>query len=208
MANGVKLVLVNRPPVGHGSYHVTSDDRGGGAIAAERFVAAGLSRLAVVASASNVPAQAGRTDGFVERAKALGASVEVTRNGPDSYLSGRLGAAALFGDGATSVPEAVFCTTDLIAVGFMDSVRQDYGHDVPGDVSVIGFDDIPQAAWGAYRLTTLRQSTDDLALAAVRAIRNDDKSPSRAATVGVALVDRATVLGYNTEAEKILARTA
>ena len=39
----------------------------------------------------------------------------------------------------------------------MDVLRQELGLRVPEDVSVVGFDDVPQAAWGAYRLSTMAQ---------------------------------------------------
>jgi DNA-binding LacI/PurR family transcriptional regulator len=76
----------------------------------------------------------------------------------------------------------------------MDTIRNDYHLSVPHDVSVIGFDDIPQAAWGAYQLTTIRQCTSALAQAIVRAIRSDDEPlEDRTTTVDVALVERASV---------------
>jgi DNA-binding LacI/PurR family transcriptional regulator len=193
MANGVKLVLVNRPVVGHGSYNIVSDDQGGAAMAADRLIRAGHTRLAVVASDSGTPTQLRRTAGFVERAGAQGLSVEVTQNGPTSYDAGRLGARALFARSRDCVPDAVFCTTDLLAAGFMDTVRNEFGLAVPNDVSVIGYDDIPQASWGAYQLTTVKQGTHDLSQAIVNAIRNDDGSPDRTSTVGAVLVERATV---------------
>ena len=53
--------------------------------------------------------------------------------------------------------DGAFCVTDLLALGFLDAARLDRGRCVPQDLSVIGFDDIPQAAWLAYQLTTFRQ---------------------------------------------------
>jgi len=193
MANGVKLVLVNRPVVGHGSYNIVSDDQGGAAMAADRLIRAGHKRLAVVASESGTPTQVRRTMGFVEEAERKGFTVDVTRNGATSYDAGRLGARALFSGSRDAAPDAVFCTTDLLAAGFMDTIRNEFGLRIPEDVSVIGYDDIPQASWGAYQLTTLKQCTQDLAQAIVKAIRNDEHSEDRTSTVGAVLVERATV---------------
>jgi DNA-binding LacI/PurR family transcriptional regulator len=52
-------------------------------------------------------------------------------------------------------PTALLCSTDVLAFGAMRAAR-DLGLDVPGDVSITGFDDVPQAA--AADLTTVRQS--------------------------------------------------
>jgi len=51
---------------------------------------------------------------------------------------------------------AVFCGNDQMALGFMHACR-DLGIDVPGDISIVGFDDIPEAAHFAPPLTTVRQ---------------------------------------------------
>ena len=50
----------------------------------------------------------------------------------------------------------MFCVNDLMAFGALDHLRS-AGLRVPDDISIIGFDDVPMAAWASYRLTTLRQ---------------------------------------------------
>jgi DNA-binding LacI/PurR family transcriptional regulator len=51
-------------------------------------------------------------------------------------------------------PTALLCSTDVLALGAIRALRA-RGLDVPGDVSVTGFDDVPPAA--AAELTTIRQ---------------------------------------------------
>ena len=58
-------------------------------------------------------------------------------------------------------PTAVFCFSDDIALGCMYALRQN-GFDVPGDISVIGFDDIPFARYCAPPLTTVAQPTEEI----------------------------------------------
>lgn len=54
--------------------------------------------------------------------------------------------------------DAVFGASDLIAIGAMQALLE-AGYDVPGDVSVVGFDDIPAAAYARRPLTTVAQDT-------------------------------------------------
>jgi DNA-binding LacI/PurR family transcriptional regulator len=66
-------------------------------------------------------------------------------------------------------------------------------------LSVIGFDDIPQAGWSAYRLTTFRQPVAALAKAVMGAIRrraDEPGAPPRLATIPVELVARSTVRAF------------
>ena len=57
-------------------------------------------------------------------------------------------------------PDAIFVANDHMAFAVLDTLRDTLGLKVPEDVSVIGFDDVPQAAWRAYSLTTVAQPTD------------------------------------------------
>ena len=61
---------------------------------------------------------------------------------------------------------AVFCGNDQMALGFLHACR-DMNIDVPGDVSIVGFDDIPEAAHFAPPLTTVRQNFAELGRRAI-----------------------------------------
>ena len=50
----------------------------------------------------------------------------------------------------------MFCVTDLLACGFLDEMRR-RGVRVPEEMVLVGFDDIEQARWHAYQLTTFAQ---------------------------------------------------
>ncbi|MEL6587528.1 MAG: LacI family DNA-binding transcriptional regulator [Pseudomonadota bacterium] len=62
---------------------------------------------------------------------------------------------ALFAQDIT--PDALFVATDHMAFGVLEVLRQELGLRVPDDVSVVGYDDAPMAAWGTFDLTTVRQ---------------------------------------------------
>jgi DNA-binding LacI/PurR family transcriptional regulator len=61
---------------------------------------------------------------------------------------------------------AVFAANDHMAVGLLRALRE-RGRDVPRDVSVVGFDDVPESAYSMVPLTTVRQDFDAVAQRAV-----------------------------------------
>jgi DNA-binding LacI/PurR family transcriptional regulator len=65
--------------------------------------------------------------------------------------------------------DGVFCGDDVLALGAMDACRE-RGVAVPGDVSIVGFDDMPLASWTSYSLTTMRQPIRDMVLYAIERI--------------------------------------
>jgi DNA-binding LacI/PurR family transcriptional regulator len=67
-------------------------------------------------------------------------------------------------------PDAIFVGNDHMAFAVMDMLRFDLGLWVPGDVSVVGYDDVPLAAWPAYDLTTIRQPVRRMVDATVDAL--------------------------------------
>ena len=77
-------------------------------------------------------------------------------------------------------PDAIICACDAMALGTIDTARSEFGLNVPEHLSVVGFDDIPLAAWPAYRLTTIRQATTEIVAAAIELLAARLCNPSRA----------------------------
>lgn len=162
--NGQPIIMLGRAETG--CDHVRIDNHGAATRAAALFIGRGLTRLGLAGSKSGTPSIVERERAFIDEAKRLGASVSIAR-GPDSdYAGGQSVAASLFS--LPDRPQAVFCVNDLIALGLIDAARHRFGIDTPRDLAVIGFDDIPEASWDAYRLTTFRQDPEEMAAHAVR----------------------------------------
>jgi DNA-binding LacI/PurR family transcriptional regulator len=84
--------------------------------------------------------------------------------------------------GRTDRPDAVFVGNDHMAFAVMDTLRFELGLSVPHDVSVVGYDDVPIAAWPAYDLTTIRQPVNRMVEATVDALLSrieGDTAPRR-----------------------------
>ena len=73
--------------------------------------------------------------------------------GDYSHETGQDGLRAL--TALSKPPSAIFCSNDVIALGALDAAIAD-GISIPEQLSVVGFDDIPMAAWAAFGLTTVR----------------------------------------------------
>ncbi|MCB2111054.1 MAG: LacI family DNA-binding transcriptional regulator [Defluviimonas sp.] len=168
LRNGMRLVLINRDEERPGAARVRLDDAAAGRSAFAALVAAGCARLALASSRAGTPSLVAREEGFLAAARAAGRQVTVERIGATSYRTGLdLGTALMT---RPDRPDGVFCTTDLLACGLMDAARHRFAAAIPRDLSVIGFDDIAQAGWEAYDLTTFRQPVDALTEAALDAL--------------------------------------
>ncbi len=71
---------------------------------------------------------------------------------------------------AAELPTAVVCSNDMTAIGVLHALDETT-HQVPKDISVVGFDDIHLAQFMLPPLTTVQMSCRDLATAAVEALR-------------------------------------
>jgi DNA-binding LacI/PurR family transcriptional regulator len=193
VANGVRVILVHRQAGDAAADTIVSDDGGGARLAVRRLLEAGCHKPAVVASAARTPSQMRRRDGFLDAIRDAGIEPRLWSSGETTYETGIEAARHLLRP-AHPVIDSVFCVTDLLALGFLDGARE-LGRRVPDDLSVIGFDDIPQSSWLPYRLTTIRQSLTDLTAAVLAAIERDPREPSAPMylSIPVELIERATV---------------
>lgn len=161
VANGQRVILINRDDLLEGTQQILVDSSGAAAEALMMLRRAGCERIAVVSSTAGTPSIVAREVSLSVAAAKAGVDVQLCRFGPTGYATGAETARQLFASAAR--PDGVFCVTDLLALGFMDAARKEFGRRVPEDLCVIGFDDIPQAGWAAYELTTFRQPLDSMA---------------------------------------------
>jgi LacI family transcriptional regulator len=102
---------------------------------------------------------------------------------------------------ADPLPSAVFASNDLLAFGAMDAARA-CGLNIPEDISIMGFDDIPQASLVYPRLTTVRQPLEQMGRVAVRMLleRIEDRScPPRQVALPTQLIIRDSCRPYPTD---------
>lgn len=146
---------------------INSDNVGGARIATKHLIDLGHRRIAHIRGRSDLASAELREAGYRESLKEAGIPFdpELVRDG--GYK------AALTADSAHELltrpdrPTAVFAANDMSALGVI-AVARELGLRVPEDLSVIGFDDIPEAARSTPPLTTLAQPLHDLGAQALR----------------------------------------
>jgi len=176
LANGQQVVLINRDDKLVGSHNLGVDNAMAGREAFFLLRRAGCQRLGLVTSTANTASLVERKRVFIEAASAEGLEVAVFETGPTGYPSGYEAGRRAFG--RSNAPDGVFCVTDLLALGFMDAATHEFGLTIPEDVCVIGFDDIEQAGWESYRLTTFAQPLKAMADEVLALLHDPDSAGS------------------------------
>lgn len=172
--SGIPVVLFNRV-MARGSEGAVSSVRGdnlqGGSAVANFLLDGGHRRVAYIAGSQESSTNLERERGFREALEARGS--RVWSFGVGNYTPSEAAAAArlMFGR-PNDRPDAVFVASDHMAFAVMDTLRFELGLRVPDDVSVVGFDDVPQASWASYELTTVAQPLDRMVIETVNLLRS------------------------------------
>ena len=144
---------------------ICTDNVGGAAAVADLFAARGAKTFGFVAGSPDSYASAERLRGFKAGLRRHGfARIEVTE-GDFQYQGGHDAVLRLAANGP--LPEAIFCANDLMAIGAIDALRQKLGRRIPDEILVAGFDDVPEASWAAYDLTSVVQDGQAMVNAAM-----------------------------------------
>lgn len=167
-AAGIPVVMFNRGQDDARLSEVTSDNVAGGRRAAEFLLAGGHRRIAHIMGWQGSSTGRDRAHGFAEAMAAAGVQPFAMIDGMYARETAAEVARGLFA--GADRPDAIFVGNDHMAFAVMDTLRFEMGLSVPGDVSVVGYDDVPLAAWPAYNLTTIRQPVRRMVEATVDAL--------------------------------------
>jgi DNA-binding LacI/PurR family transcriptional regulator len=165
---GIPVVMFNRGQDDPRLSEVTSDNAAGGRAVADLLVRAGHARIAHIAGWQGASTGRDRAQGFLDGLAQHGRTPTAVIDG----MYNRDHAAGVARDlfQRTDRPDAVFVGNDHMAFAVMDVLRHELGLRIPRDVSVVGYDDVPIAAWAAYDLTTVRQPVNRMVDATVDAL--------------------------------------
>lgn len=166
--SGVPIVQINRDSTLPGISTVHGENQRAGERIAAFLHAGGHRRYAFI---GGTPASTtGRTRGeaFAGFLAAKGAPPVVMAHGDYTFDGAAQAVRALLG--ARERPDAIFCASDYMAFAAIGVARREFGLRIPEDLSVVGFDDVPEAGATAYDLTTYSQPASSLVEEAITII--------------------------------------
>jgi LacI family transcriptional regulator len=178
-AAGVAIVVLDpgvAPPQGLPSVGTTN--WAGGYAAVEHLVGLGHERVAAIGGRADQLNSAARLDGHRSALAAAGLPVRPgwVRHADWTRTGARAAAADLLA--GEDRPTSIFACSDRMACGVYDAAAE-RGLRVPHDLSVVGFDDLPESRWLTPRLTTVHQPVREMAAEAVRLLLRRERSGGR-----------------------------
>jgi LacI family transcriptional regulator len=166
-SHGVPVVLLGAGPAGPRVGAIELDFGRGMGQALDHLVKLGHREIAFVSGPQRIASAVRIRDAFLR--EAAGRKLRPVRVVESNYkVDGGASAVAALAEGG-EFPTAIACGNDLIAVGVL-SALEDVGIGVPGDVSVIGYDDILVARLARPPLTTVSVPREVLGRTAFRAL--------------------------------------
>jgi LacI family transcriptional regulator len=159
-------------PSGHPSIDVPTigaTNWAGGLSATEHLIELGHRRIGLIAGSPRLQCSRARLDGYRAALEAAGLEFDhdLVYTGDFRHESGFIGAKQFLQ--LPQPPTAVFASNDSMAFGVYEAARQ-HGLRVPSDLSIIGFDDLPEARWSSPPLTTVRQPLAEMGALAARTV--------------------------------------
>ena len=152
---GIPVVLFNRIIPGTHASTVSSDNFGGGERIGRFLLRGGHERIAYIAGQEESSTNRDREGGFLSALQE--AKYECWKREVGNYDFEEAADATRRLMSGSEVPDAIFVASDAMAISVIDTLRNEYDMQIPDDISVVGYDNIPQAAWAAYSLTTVEQ---------------------------------------------------
>ena len=162
---GVPVVLINAAIDGLDFPCVATDDISAASQAFGHLLALGHERIGLVLGPEDHMPSRRKLDGFRAEAQRAGLSVAPVENALFSLEGGQAATTRILRQGVTGI----ICGSDVLALGAIRAVRR-LGLTVPGDVSVVGYDDSGWLNCTDPPLTTVRQPVAAMGAAAVRAL--------------------------------------
>ena len=155
-AEGIPVILFNRHQGRGGPTSVASDNLSSARQIARFLFEGGHRRIAHISGWQGSSTGREREQGFRAGLSECGAELVACADGRYCRETAADACRAMFAGGGAA-PDAIFVGSDHMAFSVIDTLKGELGIRIPEDVSVVGFDDVPMAAWPSYGLTTMRQ---------------------------------------------------
>lgn len=174
------FVLIDHQGTGRDCPAVGATNWQGAYNATEYLIKLGHERIGFITGSMDLGCAVDRLEGYRSalRTHHLSDAPELIYEGTFFQPDGFAGASALLD--LPMPPTAIFASNDVMAMGVMDAVR-DRGLRVPADISIVGFDDIPQASLIRPALTTVNQPLEKMGRVATQMLLDMLRQPEEKA---------------------------
>lgn len=164
------VVVLDHRAEGSGFPHVTVDNLRAAHRAVSHLVERGRRRIAIITGPLHIQSAMDRLRGYRLALEEAGIPFDpgLVQEGNFHQNTGYEITRSWI-DSATPMPDAIFCSNDLMALGALQALRE-RGLSVPGDVALVGFDDLPVARTTTPMLTSVAQPIQEMADTAVRLV--------------------------------------
>jgi len=184
------ITLVGQPQ-GQTGTSVACDFAVAGALGGDIARSCGAKRPAFIAGPAASHVSETLLRGFTSQLAELGLPLPQVARGEPTHDGGYQALLEL--SVGRSAPDFVFCASDLMAIGALESARSVLGRAVPGDISILGFGDIPAASWAGLQISTIRHPLQRIADEAIRAVQARADEPGTTKSFPGQLVVRKTL---------------
>ncbi|AMM22890.1 hypothetical protein AX769_22325 (plasmid) [Frondihabitans sp. PAMC 28766] len=155
---GISAVLIDTAGPASPFSSVSIDDVAGGQLAVEHLLDEGKRRIAFLGGLLSSAPVAARLRGAMQAVAACpGAELQVISTSGLTVLAGRCAGEEIASRPACERPDGVFCADDLLGIGVLQGLCELAEVAVPGEVAVVGFDDIPLAQSTVIPLSSVRR---------------------------------------------------
>ncbi|MEP9401796.1 LacI family DNA-binding transcriptional regulator [Sphingomonas sp. VNH70] len=188
-AQGIGIARIGSLTPGPG-VSLTMDDEGAARLATEHLLALGHRRIGFIAGSAEYELSGWRVTGWAGAMAAAGLATDLLAAGDFGYASGRAAAEALLA--ARSPPSAIIASNDQMALATLDLARE-RALVVPGDLSLVSFDDTPVVRFAHPPLTAVVQPVAEVTARAVElliAAQGGEAMPARPVSVPATLAVR------------------
>ncbi|MGI9198264.1 MAG: LacI family DNA-binding transcriptional regulator [Candidatus Nanopelagicaceae bacterium] len=173
---GAELVVVDTEPSKESDV-VNIDNQVGGRLATEHLIDLGHKEIVHITGPADAYESEMRKIGYEEAMKKAKLKVNIVQGDWSIDTGYEIGLKL-----AKKVPSAIFCSNDHLALGLIKAFSQNKIQ-VPKDVSVIGFDNIPESKYLLPALTTIKQDFEELGRVAITKVLSQIKESTKAETV-------------------------
>ncbi|MBO9402470.1 substrate-binding domain-containing protein [Shimia sp. R9_3] len=188
---GIPMISSGRPVDASGVDNVCCRNALGSRLITERLIASGRKRFGLIAGPKDFHSAEGRREGVLDALGEAGLSLQCEAFSDYTVDSGHQIALEML---ASNFIDALVCSNDASAIGALTAARE-LGRSVPGEIAIVGFDDIDMAKWPMFDLTTVRNPIDASVREIIALLERRLADPTKddeTAYVDPSVVDRGT----------------